>query len=123
MADTNKGIAARSNRAVAREQNEGLMHAEAIREQLRRFIVKSFPLARKRNVRMDDPLLEDGIIDSLGVLDLVGYIEAEFRVEVADEDLLPVNFQTIVSLTSFVQRKLIASSRMHHDGNGTSSPF
>jgi acyl carrier protein len=96
------------------------MEAEAIREYLRGFIVKSFPLARKRNVGVHDPLLEEGIIDSLGVLDLVGYIEAEFQVEVSDEDLFPENFQTIESLTAFVRRKLNFGGAGHHDGNGAS---
>ncbi len=96
------------------------MEAGAIRERFRGFIVKSFPLVRKRNVGVDDPLLEGGIIDSLGVLDLIGYIEGEFRVVVFDEDLLPENFQTIQALTAFVQRKLTAGSAGHCDGNGAS---
>jgi acyl carrier protein len=98
---------------------EEAMEAEAIREYLRGFIVKSFPLARKRKVGVDDPLLEEGIIDSLGVLELVGYIEGAFRVEVSDEDLFPENFRTIGALTAFVQRKLASGSSGHHDGNGT----
>ncbi len=96
------------------------MRSESIHEQLRRFIMNTFPSARKRNVAVDDPLLEQGIIDSLGVLELVRYVESEFRVEVSDEDLFPENFETIAALTGFIQRKLTSAGAAHHDGNGAS---
>lgn len=97
------------------------MQADAIREQIRGFIVKTFPLARKRNAGIDDRLLEEGIIDSLGVLELVGYIQTQFRIEVSDEDLFPENFQTIGSLVAFVERKLTPVGIERHDGDGASS--
>ena len=65
------------------------MQADAIREQLTSFIVKTFPLARGRNVGVDDRLLGEGIIDSLGVLDIVGHLESQFRIAVSDDDLSP----------------------------------
>jgi acyl carrier protein len=95
------------------------MYADTIQDQLRGFIVKSFPLARKRNVGVDDLLLEEGIIDSLGVLELVGYIETQFKLAVSDDDLFPENFRTIGSLTAFVERKLMSAAGSH-DGNGAS---
>jgi acyl carrier protein len=96
------------------------MLSEAIREELRGFIVKSFPLARKRRIGVDDLLLEEGIIDSLGVLELVGYIEARFDIAVSDEDLFPENFRTIGALTAFVERRLTPVLMGSHDGNGAS---
>ncbi len=82
------------------------MQVDTIRGQLTEFIVKHFPLARKRNVGADDRLLGQGIIDSLGVLDIVGYLETQFRIAVSDDDLSPENFETIERLTAFVERKL-----------------
>jgi acyl carrier protein len=82
------------------------MSGDAIQGQLKSFITKQFPLARKRNVGIDDRLLGEGIIDSLGVLDIVGYLETEFRISIADDDLTPENFETIGRLTAFVERKL-----------------
>jgi acyl carrier protein len=82
------------------------MSGDAIQGQLKSFITKQFPLARKRNLGIDDRLLGEGIIDSLGVLDIVGYLETEFRISIADDDLTPENFETIGRLTAFVERKL-----------------
>jgi len=82
------------------------MSGDVIQGQLKSFITKQFPLARKRNLGIDDRLLGEGIIDSLGVLDIVGYLETEFRISIADDDLTPENFETIGRLTAFVERKL-----------------
>ena len=73
---------------------------------LRSFILEKFPLARKRGIEDDQPLLESGILDSLGVLDLVGFLEEEFCISVTDEELLPENFQTVESITVFVEKKI-----------------
>ena len=82
------------------------MSGDVIQGQLKSFITKQFPLARKRNLGIDDRLLGEGIIDSLGVLDIIGYLETEFRISIADDDLTPENFETIGRLTAFVERKL-----------------
>jgi len=96
------------------------MRTDAIREQLQAFITKKFPLARKRNIGIDDRLLGEGIIDSLGVLDIVGYLEAQLHVQISDEDLSPENFETIGHLAAFVERKLVSASHQTGDGTGPS---
>ena len=79
---------------------------------IRRFILKHFPLARKQpSIEDDSQLLNSGIIDSLGVLDLVSFIENEFKITISEEDLLAENFESIASMTTFIERK----------GNGQSS--
>jgi acyl carrier protein len=55
----------------------------------------------------DDHLLANGILDSLGVLDMVGYLEMEFGITVSDDDLLPENFETLGRLAQFVEGKQI----------------
>ena len=75
------------------------------RQQIRGFILKHFPLARGRNIKNDDHLLEQGVIDSLGVLDIVAHLEQEFKIVVNDEDLSPDNFRSIDQLTAFVLTK------------------
>lgn len=54
----------------------------------------------------DDPLLDSGIIDSMGILQLVSYLESEFDIEVDDEEILPDHFETLTSITAFVSTKL-----------------
>lgn len=72
---------------------------------IRQFILKQFPQARRRQLQEADPLLQNGIVDSLGVLEVVAFIEAQFKVKVDDEDLTPENFQSIVRMAAYVERK------------------
>jgi acyl carrier protein len=72
------------------------------------YIVEKFPLARKRNIGNHDSLLETGVLDSLGILDLVHFLETEFGFQVTDEELLPENFQSVDSISVFVTEKTSA---------------
>ena len=76
-----------------------------VRERIRGFVLETFPLARQDPPGDADPLLESGLVDSLGILELVNFITEEFGVAVSDEDLQPENFNTIQSLVGFVGRK------------------
>lgn len=82
------------------------MHSQTAENLIREFILKSFPLARKAGLKNNDKLLETGMIDSLGVLDLVHYLEEEFSVVISDEDLQPENFDSVESVTAFVGKKI-----------------
>ena len=51
------------------------------------------------------PLLESGIIDSLGILKLIAFMEKQFGIRVEDEELVPENFETLLAICSMVARK------------------
>ncbi|MGE0823679.1 MAG: phosphopantetheine-binding protein [Candidatus Binatia bacterium] len=72
---------------------------------IRAFIEERFPLARKREMSDEVHLLESGILDSLGVLDVVTFMEQEFGIIVADEELVPENFQSMSAMARFVEQK------------------
>jgi acyl carrier protein len=67
--------------------------------------LKQFPLARKQQVKDSDHLLENGTLDSMGVLEVVTFIEHAYGIRVADEDLVPENFQTIDRIAAFIQNR------------------
>ena len=73
---------------------------------LREFILKRFPLARKRQIGNSDPLLESGLLDSMGVLEVVTFLEESYSIIISDEDLVPEKFQTIDCIAAFVQSKV-----------------
>lgn len=73
---------------------------------VREFVLSSFPLARKKHIQNADALLETGIVDSQGILELVAFIEREFRTIVDDEELIPQNFRSISRIAAFVRSKL-----------------
>ena len=77
-------------------------------ERIRKFLVQQFPATK--NVDNDEPLLNNGLIDSLGILDVVAFLEKEFGIAVSDEDLLPENFGSIQNLSNFVQQKANGAS-------------
>ena len=80
-----------------------------IAETFRSFITTNFYVADPAALS-DDSLLDAGIIDSTGVLDLIGFIEQQFGITVADEELVPENLDTVNRLVQFVERKRAAGT-------------
>ena len=56
-----------------------------------------------------DSLLEAGILDSLGVLRVVGFIEQQYGIAVTDDEMMPENFETLAAIAAFVERRLGAT--------------
>jgi acyl carrier protein len=54
-----------------------------------------------------DSLLEAGLIDSMGVLELVTFLESTFSIQVADEEVVPENIDTISRVVAYIQRKRV----------------
>jgi len=82
-----------------------MSNTNEIQPRVRAFILQKFPPARKRGLTDDLLLLESGIIDSLGVLDVVGFLEETFGIKVEDEELTPENFGSVNCMVSFVSQK------------------
>lgn len=72
---------------------------------IRKFIVEHIPRVGQLEDQDDAQLLEDGLLDSLGILDVVTYLEEEFGISISDEELTPDNFQSIRTMFLFVQKK------------------
>ena len=72
---------------------------------IREFVRWQFPLAKQLAPRDSDPLLDSGIVDSLGILEIVNFLGDEFGVPVLDEDLTPVNFASVDALVGFVRSR------------------
>ena len=53
----------------------------------------------------DKSLIDAGIIDSTGVLELVSFVEQEFGIQVGDTEMVPENFDSIGNLTNYIRRK------------------
>jgi acyl carrier protein len=73
---------------------------------LRAFLVENFPLGGDiENLDPDVSLLEAGVIDSTGVLELIGFLEDTFGLSIPDEDLVPANFDSIANILGYVARR------------------
>jgi acyl carrier protein len=77
-----------------------------IDDQIRSFMLRTFATARKTDLRNDTLLLENGVIDSLGTLNIVTFLERSFNITIEDDDLVPENFATIDTLTAFTRKKI-----------------
>ena len=82
-----------------------------IERQVRVFIEDNF-LFREDRIELSDTesLLEAGLIDSTGILELVGYLEATFGIRMADAEIVPENLDSIVRIAAYVAGKLAAKA-------------
>ena len=83
---------------------------QSIEAQIRNFLSHHFPSARKKELGSREALLENGIVDSLGILDLVTFIEGTFAIAVADDELIPDNFSSIEKIAQFVESKRVGAT-------------
>jgi acyl carrier protein len=58
----------------------------------------------------DDSFLRNSIIDSLGMLELVAFLEKEFGIKVKDSELVPENLDSLVRVCAFVERKKLVGT-------------
>jgi acyl carrier protein len=88
-------------------QNKDLKGTEVeIKARIRQYIAQNFLFSDNGfNLSDDASFLEEGIVDSTGVLELVLFVEETFNVEVDDEEIVPDNFDTVSSLAAFIERK------------------
>lgn len=72
---------------------------------LRQFIDENFLFGMVIDYTDEDSFLENSIIDSTGVLELIAHLEGKFGITIEDEDLVPENLDSISCLTRFLTRK------------------
>ena len=85
---------------------------QTIERAVREFVISNFLFgADNGSLKNDDSFLENGIIDSTGVLELVGHLEQTYHIEVRDRELVPDNLDSIQKVAAFVARKLAPSEQ------------
>lgn len=73
---------------------------------LKQFITEELvPNSDVNELKENQSLLERGIIDSLGIMKLLAYIEEKFQVKVSDEELIPDNFETLSAIAKLILQK------------------
>ena len=78
-----------------------------LKDKIRTFVVENFLFGNNQNLEDTTSFLEEGIIDSTGVLELVTFIEEEFSIIVEDEELIPENLDSIYNVTAYLGKKII----------------
>ncbi len=77
-----------------------------VKDKIKNFIIENFLFGETEGLKDDTSFLEEGIIDSTGILELVNFIEEEFEIAVDDEELIPENLDSINNVTVYVEKKL-----------------
>lgn len=70
---------------------------------LTNFIMNELAVGRSKQITPDDDLFSSGVLDSLGVLQLVLFIEEQFGIEVPDEDVVFENFQSVSAIAGYLK--------------------
>ena len=80
--------------------------AAKLETQIRSYILENFLYTSDvSKLRNDDSFLEEGILDSTGILELLMFVEETFNVKVEDEEVLPDNFDSVDQLARYIRRK------------------
>ncbi len=77
------------------------------RQQIKQFILGNFLFTDDDNALADDTsLIQQGIVDSTGILELIGFIEETWRVQVPPQDMTPANFDSLGSIDRYLDGRL-----------------
>lgn len=80
----------------------GMRETTAVHEAVRRFLAEVFFVD---DVPDDASFLEQGIIDSTGMVELVMFLETTYGIKVADDELVPDNLDSLNNIAAFIGRK------------------
>ncbi len=85
------------------------MSSHDIESRVRQFIADNFLFGDDANTLTDkQSLLDAGLIDSTGILQLVAFLESDFGIRIADAEIVPDNLDTIGTIVRYVARKTVA---------------
>lgn len=78
----------------------------AVEEKVRGFILENFMFTNDESaLNSEESLLDKGVIDSTGVMELVAFLEDEYKFQINDDELVPENLDSVQNIVSFVASK------------------
>ena len=86
----------------------GIMGVEGmdVLETVKAYVVENFLFGDDSRIGPDTEFLENGILDSTGVLELVGFLEEKFGIRVEDNELVPDNMNSLEKITLYISKKI-----------------
>ena len=79
-----------------------------VQGEIRQFVVENFLFGQGAQLKDDESFLDSGIIDSTGVLELVGFLEEHYGITIDNAELIPDNLDSVERVARFVQQKMFA---------------
>ncbi len=75
---------------------------------INKFIIDNFLFGDDNTIESDASLLENGIIDSTGVLELISFLEETYEIIIEDDEMIPENLDSMKNISDFLNKKITA---------------
>lgn len=83
----------------------------SVQQRVRQFVLENFYVSDPSEVAHDTLLVTTGFIDSTGMLELITFLEQEFKIRISDDETTAENLESIERVAAFVERKLRGGSQ------------
>lgn len=80
---------------------------ESIEDKVKKYITENMLFSNAYPFSDETSFLENGVVDSMNVMELVAYVEEVFGMDVADREIVPANFDSVRNLAGFIRRKAL----------------
>jgi len=90
-------------------------------EMVRQYIIDNFLFGESSGLGDDTSFLDEGIVDSTGMLELIMFLEESYHISVEDEELIPENLDSVKNISGYLDRKL-AHSDQHAGASSCTGP-
>jgi acyl carrier protein len=77
-----------------------------LKRKLNTFFKNNFMIDLDNDYKVDDSFLENGLLDSTGVLELVMFLEENYKIKVLDDEIVPENLDSINNIEKYLRSKL-----------------
>ncbi len=81
------------------------MQTTDIELEIYKFIVDNFMFGQAGGLGYEESLLQKGVIDSTGILELVTFLQDNFEITVEDDEIIPRNLETVKGIVAYVRTK------------------
>jgi acyl carrier protein len=88
------------------------------KDRVRAFITEFFYVSDPASLTDDLSLIDSGLVDSTGMMDVIVFLESEYGFHVEDDEMIPENLESIDLIAGFVRRKIGRSSSPELEGSG-----
>lgn len=77
---------------------------EEIKDKLLTFITQNF-MVEKEDINIDKSMIDEGIIDSFGLIEIANFLENEFKIEITEDKMIRANFGSVNKIVTFVKKE------------------
>ncbi|MGC1650883.1 MAG: acyl carrier protein, partial [Candidatus Sulfotelmatobacter sp.] len=91
------------------EEGNMQMQVSEVEGKIRSYLIEEFLFGRSETLNEDTPLLGN-VIDSQGVIQLVSFVQQQFNIEIADEEVTTENLATLKTVVTLVDKKMSSQS-------------